>query len=244
MEVTKEEENFMKLTLLMLDVLPRYLRRVFIRQWNLCHTEKWNSTSVSGEHLWSLIPIEMRNDSYLSSQDVHRKVQSGIENSWDATLLIFLLLLDELNLIENCTSVRQSPLRTSINNIRLIRNRVFAHAPSSELSSAELKTVSTALKKEVSNAFGPAAVKDIDEILKSPLQNQLSVALRKELDEEIIRNDELQKSIEGKPPLIIFTRILELAPWVLIYFLDFCMCTYLKGEGNSTIVLGSGLYSS
>ena len=153
MEVTKEEENFMKLTQLMLDVIPRILRKLFIRQWNSCHTEKWSSTSVSGEHLWSLIPVEIRNDSYLSSQDVQRKVQSGMEGSWDATLLTFLLLHAELKLIENCHPIQKVPLKISIDNIRLIRNRVFAHAPSSELSSAELKTVSTALKREVSKTY-------------------------------------------------------------------------------------------
>ena len=62
MVLTKERENFLKLANVILDPIPKCLRRLFIKQWNEKFHTPWNSDSLSGEYLWRAIPNEIQND--------------------------------------------------------------------------------------------------------------------------------------------------------------------------------------
>ena len=205
MVLTKDQENFMKFTQVIVDVIPKYLRELFIRLWNDKFRETpWNSDSVSGERLWSAVPPEIQCDKQFCSQNVREKIQSGKEDSWDATLLIFLLLRAKLNLMENCRPIRKPPLRKSemIDNLRVMRNNFFAHASSTTLSFTDFQNKSMNLKIEVRNVFGNDAVSEIDEILKSDFETQLTVSLNERLYREIQFNQNLEEKLEGASLLL------------------------------------------
>ena len=201
MVLTEEQKNFVKLANVILDLIPKLLRKLFIKLWN----EKFHST-VSGEYIWSAIPAEIQNDKKLFPQDVQKEILNGKEESWDATLLIFLLLGAQPNFIESCRRDRKLPLRMSerIDNIRVIRNTFFGYAPKAELSDAEYIKISTELRYEVLHTFGVDAVKEIDAILTSEFETQLTVDLRDRLEREIQLNILLEEKSEGIRCLLVF----------------------------------------
>ena len=201
MVLTEEQENFVKLANVILDLIPKHLRKLFIKLWN----EKFHST-VSGEYIWSAIPAQIQNDKQLFPQDVQKEILNGNEESWDATLLIFLLLGAQLKLIESCRRDRKLPLRMSerIDNIKVIRNTFFGYAPRSELSDAEYITISTELRYEVLHTFGIDAVKEFDAILTLEFETQLTVDLRHRLEREIQLNILLEEKSEGIRCLLVF----------------------------------------
>ena len=193
MLLTEEEKNFMKLTQIILDVIPKYLRKLFIKLWNdKFHTTTWNSDSASGESLWSAIPVEIQNDKRRCPQDVQSKLLTGNEESWDATLLIFLLLHFKLNLIENC-----DPTSERIENIRVIRNTFFGHAAKLTLSDADYLIISNELRYNALLVFEDDSIDEICTILAAEFETQLAVILRERLSLEIERNNFFHKSLDG-----------------------------------------------
>ena len=224
MVLTKEQENFVKLAQVLVDVLRKHLRKRFIKQWNeKFHATPWNSDSFSGEYLWREIPNEIQNDKKLFPHDVQNKILSGKEDSFGATLLIILLLHAKLNLIETCRRDRKLPLRLSerLDNIRAIRNTFFGNAPNSELSNAEYITVSTELKYEVLHAFGVDAVEEIDVILASEFETQLPVILLDRLNLEIQRNRLLEEKLEGTACLLVIYDLI-----IIAFLIDFAQAFY------------------
>ena len=197
MELSNEEENFVKIAKIVLDVVPHHLRKLFIAKWEEKYpNEKWESNSTSGDALVVEIAKIKKVDTRYAD-----KLKAGDEQQWDTTILVYVFLYSGLNLIDPCRNPieeRNPPLRISeeIDIIRVTRNEFFGHATQMSCPSNDFATLVDKLKSVARNLFGADAEKEIDDIRN--LSAQSTVDLRQRLEEEKNRNDQFNQSLKGK----------------------------------------------
>jgi len=196
--LSAEEENFIKVTKIILEVVPMHLRTLFIETWDQKYpNNKWQSDSASGNFVFNEIPNDAkkgRNRVYASN------MKSGNESDWDTTTLVYAMLYSQLNLIPICRpdGQRSAPLLISeeIDKIRKIRNEFFAHAASMKCSSATFKDIEFEIKSAAKNIFGIKAKNDIDEIVQTHITKKMTKQLKDELQKEKKRNDQFEKVLK------------------------------------------------
>ena len=203
MQSSDEEENFIKITKLVLDIFPKYLRKCFIEQWNEKKPgHSWQGDSASGTFFFDALPAKVKNNR--NRQIYIEKLKKGNEQEWDTTTVVYALLETGLQLVEGsrAKNERKDPLRISeqIEIIRDVRNFI-AHASNMSCSSAKFTEILTEIKSKAAGIFDVNAVKEIEDIEKSPIESKLAVDLKKRLEVEKQRNkdfNELFKGMEGK----------------------------------------------
>jgi len=131
MQLSPEEENFVKITKVIVEIVPKFLRKCFIEKWDKKYpNRKWKSNEASGKFLFQELPSTTKND--WRKKKYIDNLKKGNEQDWDTTILVFAMLYSGLNLMEPCRprEQRTEPLRVSeaIDIIRNIRNVYFAHA--------------------------------------------------------------------------------------------------------------------
>ena len=203
MELTPEEENFIKVTKMILEVIPKYLRQLFIEKWDHKYkNQKWQSGSVSGKFLIGKLPNAVKNDWRNTVYVENMKV--GDEKNWDTTTLVFALLFSQLNLIpvRRQKVHRSPPLRISeeIDIIREVRNEFLAHFKSMKCSSTTFQDITSKIRSVARSIFDINAEIEINTIVRSQITTKMTDQLKNELVVEKNRNDELGKVIEGNAP--------------------------------------------
>ena len=200
MEISAEEENFIKMTKIILDVVPRYLREYFIDKWNQKYpNQKWQSDNEHGAFLIDELPPAVKN---LKQNKLYLdKMKSGNEKDWDTSTLVFAMLYSQLNLIQGCRPRNQqrAPFRTSeeIDIVRETRNKFFAHASSTKCSSAAFTDMVSKIKSAAKNVFGDDAENEISRIEISPVKVALTDQQKQQLDGEKISSDKLENMLKG-----------------------------------------------
>ena len=203
MQSSDEEENFIKITKLVLDIFPMYLRKCFIEQWNKKYpAQTWQGDSASGAFFFSALPATVKSNK--KRQKEIDKLKKGNEQEWDTTTVVYALLGTGLQLVKGSRAKdeRKDPLRISeqIEIIRDVRNFI-AHASNMSCSCTKFTEILTEIKSKATDIFDVKAVKEIEDIEKSPIESKLAVDLKKRLEVEKQRNkdfDEVFKAIEGK----------------------------------------------
>ena len=196
MELSNEKENFVKIARIILDVVPHYLRKLFITKWEEKYpNEKWQSNNTSGDAL--VAKVAKVNNNYAE------KLKAGDEQQWDTTILVYVFLYSGLSLIDQCRNPKETriqPLRISeeIDIIRETRNEFFGHATQMSCLSHDFTAIVDKLKSVAKNIFGAGVEKEIDDIGKVPINTQSTANLRQRLEEEKTRNDQFNQSLKGK----------------------------------------------
>jgi len=194
-ELSNEKENFVKIARIVLDVVPHYLRKLFITKWEKKYpNEKWQSNIISGNALVAKIAkVDKR---YAD------RLKAGDEQKWDTTILVYVFLYSNLNLIDQCRNPKETripPLRISeeIDIIRETRNEYFGHLPQMSCPSHDFTAIVDKLKSVAKNIFDADAdaEKEIDDIGKMPIDTQSTANLRQRLEEEKNRNDQFNQSL-------------------------------------------------
>ena len=204
MELAVEEANFVRITKVVVDIVPKHLRQCFKQQWNKKYpNNKWNSDKASGDFIFNQLRDSIKNNEI--KQIYVEKLKKGEEQEWDTNTLAFALLDSGLKLIESCRPKcqRTSPfrIRDGIEIIRDIRNSFFAHAANMSCSNAEVVAITEKIKIVAQNIFGQDAVDEIEEIMRPEIETQLSVDIEQKLQMEIHRNREynnLVSQMKGK----------------------------------------------
>jgi len=199
MSLSREEEYFIKITKIVLEIVPKYLRKLFIEKWDQKYpNNKWQSDSASGNFVFNEIPNAAkngRNGVYASN------MQSGNESDWDFTTLVYAMLYSQLNLIPSCRpdGQRIAPLLISeeVDIIRKIRNEFFAHAYNMKCSFRTFLDIVSQVHNVAENAFGISAEHEIEEIEKSQITAGVPEHLKKQLHIEKTHNDEYEKVLKG-----------------------------------------------
>ena len=203
-----EEGNHIKVAKILLDIVPKYLRQLFIEKWNQKYpNHKWKSDRASGEYLFRELPLEVK--SRKARGKVIDKLRSGNENEWDMFTLIFVMLDSSLDLVEGCrrNDRRIPPLRISeeIDLIRVIKNDFYSHASSMSCSFSNFMTITSRIKSTAKHIFGNDAGNEIANIVQSPVATTMTIErLKQQLEKEKNSSYELERLLKGKLQYLIF----------------------------------------
>ena len=207
MALDKEEQNFVKLAKIILDVTPKHLRVFFVKKWNEKFPQVWGSDKVSGANIDSKIPSQNKKGCrfYLS---IKSKILEGNEQEWDITILAFLLLFSGLRLIEKCRKrdERNDPLRESeeIDKIREMRNSYFAHTESMRCSTTEFARIVAGIKTAADKLFGQNAKAEICGIENSIIRNKVTDHVKEQINKQKEYNsmfEEMVHNVKGEPTI-------------------------------------------
>ena len=194
MKLSTEESNFMKITRIVLDLVPKYLRNLFIARWDEKFPElKWQSDKASGMSISRKIKKNGRN------RVSFEKLKKGNEQEWDTTTLVFVMLYSNLELIEKARDKdkREHPLLISeaIDSLREIRNKYFAHADSMSCPFDVFESV-IADARDAAKYLAEDAEKEIEAIVNSQIEVMTDQKERVEYEKN--RQAELEKFFQGK----------------------------------------------
>ena len=211
MELSDENKNFVKIVKIVLDIVPKYLRKCFIAQWdNKYHNQTWQTGLASGQFLFNELPKSVRNNG--KNRPYIDNLSTGVEENWDTTTLVFAFLYSGLALVPKCRgkSNRIHPLLISeeIDVIREIRNSAFAHASTMSCPGPDFTKIMTDIKSVAKNLFGKEAEDDIVKIETSQMETKIRKKLRKQLDAELKRNTDfeaLAKDVGGNFSLMMLS---------------------------------------
>ena len=215
MEFTKERENFVKLSYIILDIAAKHLRMLFKKKWNDKYNgqnypnQQWNSDATSGNFLYNELPTGFRDGK--GNKEYVAKMKTGIEQEWDITTLVKVMLDSGLNLVQGCQPKgrRSTPIRPSeeIDIIREYRNGLFAHLPEMSCTSNDFNQAVSDIKSAAKNLFGEDAEKEIGEIENWSLDKGIIERLEKLIKMETDLKQHVKKVIEmlnGKLPQLKF----------------------------------------
>ena len=136
-----EQKNFVKISWIVLDIFPKYLRKLFKRLWDKKHPdEEWCSGNES-----QVLCNKLKKDviERAKSKGILEKLKNENDQTWDVTTLAFALQDTKLELRDSCRERKDwnPPLRESeqIRTLGDIRNAVYAHPESMSWSSDVLE---------------------------------------------------------------------------------------------------------
>ncbi len=106
-----EQEEFFKLCMIVLDVIPKHFRIFFRDRWVNKYGTKWDETAKSGQSLFNQIPQKLTNGLF---NELKNDLCNGNTELWDPTALFFVLQKSGI-VIDPCRekAERTPPLRDS-----------------------------------------------------------------------------------------------------------------------------------
>ena len=132
---------------------------------------------------------------------VLEKLSEGNEEKWDTTILVYVMLFSDLDLVPKCRDKEERVPRLLISEeidiIRDERNKAFAQAETMVYSSDEFINTIAELKSVAKNIFGEGAGNEIDSIAKSHARMQMSDGKKEELKEAISIHKKLEQALKG-----------------------------------------------
>ena len=203
MRLGEEQENFVKLTTVIVDILPYHLRQVFRDEWrNRFPGLQWTNDAASGLLIYNQIPKSVRNNKKIINDALKDMILLGKVESWDPTALFFLLLFSGLNLVGKCRpkGQRNPPLEICehIDRLREIRSLYFAHVAKMSWSNTDFTNIMGEIKTIFRTAFGSVTVQALDDLINSRVETQLSMDLQCKLDEQENLMTEFESIIQSQ----------------------------------------------
>ena len=198
MDLSEDRERFYKLSCIVFDIVPMYLRKLFITKWNEKHdSQKWNSNLSSGNYLFNKLSPELQSR---KKEDVYiKKIKEGNESNWDMTILGKVFLDYGLKLIEGPRSIEEwcYPFRDGekVAILRNIRNQYFAHLPSMSCSADEFIEIIDKVKVAGNGLFALTFEDEIDQIQKSSIKEEKLKDIEKLINYVIT---DIEKGLNGK----------------------------------------------
>ena len=189
MESSPEQDNFVKLSYILLDIVAQHLRECFVKLWdNKYPNEKWHD-DVAKRNL-KLQSLLVTRDGR-QKQDVYsQKILKGDEQNWDISTLIRAILDSGFKLLEVCrpSHERSSPLRESeqIEIIRRIRNEDYGHIRSMSCSLDKFMDIMTEIRSVAKNLFGKDVEKKLYKIEMSPSTQSMREQVHKLLQGKLL----------------------------------------------------------
>ena len=193
MELSEEEANFVKIVKIVLNVLPKYLRKSFINIWNRKHPdENWKSNEESGNFILNALPEKVRDTNNKMHKVYINKMMTGNEEEWDTSVLGFIIIDSGLKLIDE--SIQEDKLiKEGFFKAKEIRNSSYAHADKMFCSNANFAKTIADLKCIPGGIINEEAKQEIDAIGKLHILEKVTDQQLQQLTEEIRCDIELQK---------------------------------------------------
>ena len=200
MDLTREEENFIKLVRIIVEIMPKHLRDLFITKWNAKFpNQPWANDAASGQYLYNAIPPAVKKNQAKFNNTLQQMILSGNSEVWDPSALLFVLLYADLKIIDTCRprNQRANPFSVSenIDRFREIRNSFYGHNINMSVPDAEFASISTEIKGIAKDTFGTIAEDEIDQIINTQMTSQLSHDLKLKLAKETQVNEDFSEWI-------------------------------------------------
>ena len=175
MDLSPDRERFIKLSSIVLDIVPIHLRRLFIKKWNGdSGNQQWKSDSTSGTELFNKLSQNLQNNA--KERIYTDKLQEGNEKEWDMTVLGKVFLEYGLKLIDGPRSLtdRCSPFNDGekVSILRDIRNQYFAHLPSMSCLPDVFERIIDEIKIAGDGLFETTFESEINEIEQSSIKEE------------------------------------------------------------------------
>ena len=203
MLVSNAGESYMKSARIILEVIPKYLRECFKKQWNSKYPDQqWQSDNVSGKFLFDKLPENVKSNKSWEKEII--ELREGNEQTWDTTTLSFVLLYSGLNLIEasRSRSQRTRPMRVS-EGIEIIGEfrKLFSQPVVFICKDADFSSTIEMVKSAAMDIFGASAEKEIEDIVNSQIEIKMMSCFIKQIFVEVYRIGVFGKMVtemEGK----------------------------------------------
>ena len=206
MDLTKEQENFIKLLKIIVDIVPKHLRYLFIRKWNAKFPHQpWANDAASGQCLYDAMPLSVRRSRHILTWR-HMIIYGNCE-LWTATALFFVFLYAGLKLIRisrpRYHRARPFSISENIDRLREIRNTFYGQVASMSIPDVDFVNVSTEIKEILKDMFGEFAADEVDQIVKSQIMTQVSYDLKNqlEIEEQVNYGFHKRKMTFGEKPV-------------------------------------------
>ena len=205
MNLNADQENFVKLGKLIIEIIPKYLRTLFKAKWNAKFPAKpWTDDAKSGQELFNVIPPTAKNKKGdLNKVMYQAKILAGNCELWDPTILFYVLLYSGLKLTDKCRpkGYRVYPLNDGerVDRLREIRNEFYGHPESTSVASATFGNVSSEIKDIAKDVFGSVAENEVCMIINSKMTTAQYDTLSKKYQEE--------KSLDDKAKLMMVSEM-------------------------------------
>ena len=200
MGLPKEQENFIKLARIFIEIVPKHLRTLFLANWNAKYpNQPWTNDATSGHYLYNAVPLSVKGNQGNFDKTLQQMILAGNYELWDPSALFFVLLYAGLNLIDKCRPHNQKtyPFTVSENIDRLcvLRNSFFGHAANMSVSDADFLSISTEIQQIANDVFSSITEDEIKQIISSQMETQLSHDLEIKLDKEKLINKDFSEWI-------------------------------------------------
>ena len=177
MELSAENENHVKLSYILLNIVAKHLRTYFVKLWDEKYPdEKWqDDVAKRNFKLQSLIVKDV----------FTRKILNGNHEEWNTSILLKVLSDSRLKLIEirpHNQNSNQLIASEGLETLRDIRSAFDDHLSSMAYSSDDFKETMTRIKSVARNIFGEDAEKEIEEIESSPSTQLMTEQLKEFLE--------------------------------------------------------------
>ena len=200
MDLTSEQENFIKIVKIIVEMMPKHLRDFFITSWDAKFpTQPWANDATSGQYLYNAIPQSVKKNQTKFNITLQQMILGGDCETWDPSALFFVLLYAGLKITDKCRprNQRAYPFTVSenIDRLRELRNVFFGHVINMSVPDADFGKISTELKEIIKDIFGTIVEDEIDQIINAQMTSQLSHDLKSKLHKEKQINEDFSEWI-------------------------------------------------
>ena len=200
MDLTSEQENFIKLVKIIVEIVPKYLKKHFITNWDSKFpSQPWANDAASGQYLYNAIPQSVKKTQAKFNITLQQMILAGNCDTWDPSALFFVLLYACLEILGTSRprNQRAYPFTVSenIDRLRELRNAFFGHVINMSIPDADFGNISTEINGIIKDIFGTIAEDEIDQIIKAQVTSQLSHDLKSKLHKEKQINEDFSEWI-------------------------------------------------
>ena len=168
MEFSLEKDNFLKVSYILKDIVPRHFREYFVKLWDQKYPNKKWSDDIAKRNL-KLQSLLVVKDGEEKQDPSFQTILKGNEQEWDITICVRAILEPSLNLLKGCRSQDQQ----SIEIIQKIQNSHSAHLASMLYTADEFTDVMSEVKGAAKNLFGAGAEREILKIALFPIDTSV-----------------------------------------------------------------------
>ena len=234
MDLTSEQENFIKLVKIIVEIVPKHLRGLFITNWNAKFpSQPWANDATSGQYLYNAIPQSVKKNQAKFNKTLQQMILGGDCETWDPSALFFVLLYAGFKITDKCRprNQRAYPFTVSenIDRLRELRNAVFGHVVNMSVPGVDFGSISTEIKRIIKGVFGAIAEDEIDQIVNAQITTQLSHDLKCKLDKEKQINEDFSEWIRKVEGDVKGKQIINISSCVSDLVLEAFLLTLSRG---------------
>ena len=203
MDLTWEQENFIKLARVIIEIIPKHLRALFITKWNAkVPNQPWKNDATSGQYLYNAMLWSVKDRKEKFNDTLHQMILAGNCESWDPSILFCVLLYARFYITETYQphSQRASIViteRIHIHHLSDLRSKFFGYIVNMSVPNVYFEVISRKIRRLARDSFGTIAEDEIKQIIDSQSVAHLSYEFKSKLAKERQINEDFMEWVAG-----------------------------------------------